>query len=407
MLFSLINFLSGYLIVEVRGFFIERFINLMIKRGIFMWDIKKRSKTAATMKVGVGGFKKMREAARKTKTTVRIKKRCGLPLFLHRYRHRRAFAAGIFLFAATLSVLTSFIWSVEIEGVQRIDENVLRNELRACGIDVGVIKYGKSSQQIKEEMLIKVPELSWIWVDIKGTKAFVEVKERIEKPEIVPADKPCNIVAERDGVVYDFIVKSGQPVIKRGSVVKKGDLLISGAVDSRFEGARLFHSEAEVIATTWREGRGEFPLVLEEREYSGRKKAMWGLEISGLYIRLWGFGKVDYDNFDYSKNQSQLRLWGDLYLPVHWVKEVYGEVYINHREMEEAEAAEHYGGRLLENLMDELTPDVQIINKTITHTIKENGNIEVLCTIECREEIGVKSALLEQEETLDGENVQT
>ncbi len=407
MLFSLINFLSGYIIVEVHGFFIERFINLLIRRGVFLWDIKKKSKNTATMKVGIRGFKKMREAARKTKTTVRIKKKCGLPLVMHRYRRRRAFVAGLFLFLIILAVLTSFIWSVEIRGIVKIDENTLRNELRSCGIDVGVIKYGKSAHSIKEQMLINVPGLSWIWVDIRGTKAFVEVKERTDKPEIVPSDQPCNIIAERDGVVDDFVVKNGQPVVGRGSVVKKGDLLISGAADSRFEGARLFHADATVWATTWYEDVGEFSLTAEERTFTGDSRVYSGLDISGFYLRVWGFGKTEYETFEYVKNKEQLRLWENFYLPAHWVREEFNETLVTYKEMTEDEAAAYYGEALGEKITNELEADVQIISKKIDYTVGENGNIEVRCTLECREEIGVKAAITEQEEVFDGENIQT
>ena len=39
MFLALWNYLRGYVIIYVTGFSVERFINLAVNRGIFIWDI--------------------------------------------------------------------------------------------------------------------------------------------------------------------------------------------------------------------------------------------------------------------------------------------------------------------------------------------------------------------------------
>ena len=34
------NYLHGYVIIKITGFSVERFINLSVLNGVFMWDIK-------------------------------------------------------------------------------------------------------------------------------------------------------------------------------------------------------------------------------------------------------------------------------------------------------------------------------------------------------------------------------
>lgn len=399
MIFTFINFLRGYLIIEATGFFIERFINLAIKNNIFLWEIKKSAKNKATMKISIKGFKKIRNAARKTGTTVRIKEKKGLPLFLYRHRRRKAFYAGILLFALILAALTSFIWSIEITGNEKIDKNLIREELRACGIDIGVVKYNHSSQQIKQEMLLRVPELSWIWVDIRGTRAFVEVKERTQKPEIIPADEPCNIVAGIDGVITEMIITGGTPVAAVGDIVKKGDLLVSGVNDSAYEGVILTHSTGEIYATTWRELSEIFPMTRSVFTPSGEARTRYSVTLGSLNVPLFSFGKIDFKSYDTKESHTQLKLWGDIYLPVVWKADTLEELIESEVRMSAEQAAEYYGEVLHSKIIQDSLQDTEVKGRSIAYEII-GENIQVTCTLEFREEIGQKIQIY-REESLD------
>jgi similar to stage IV sporulation protein len=70
MIFKFFRFLRGYLIIEIQGQFLERFINLAIKSNIFLWDIEK-TQCRMTLKISTKGFKRIRKAARKTHTKVK------------------------------------------------------------------------------------------------------------------------------------------------------------------------------------------------------------------------------------------------------------------------------------------------------------------------------------------------
>ena len=326
MIFSIINFFRGYLIIEASGFFIERFINLAIKNNIFSWDIKKKSKTTAELKISVSGFKKIQKAANTTKTSVTIKERKGLPLFLHRHKKRKAFFAGILLFAVGIAVLSSFIWSVEIDGTEKIDTNILRDELRTCGIDVGVIKYNHSAQEIKRQMMILNPDIAWIWVDVKGTRAFVQVKERTEKPDIIPENEPCNIVSERDGVILDITVLDGKTVVGVGDVVKSGDLLVSGVDDTKNTGPVTFHANGDIYATTWHEDYGVFPLSRVVADKTGNSQSRFYIKFGNFEVPVYPLSKLPFEKSEEHTDEKMLRLWGDLYLPVFWKASYFEEI---------------------------------------------------------------------------------
>lgn len=361
----------------------ERFINLAIKSKIYLWDIEKKEKNKAEMKISIRGFHRIRKAAYRTKTRVRIKEKRGLPPYLHKRRKRKAFLFGIAVFIAAVILLTSFIWSVEIEGAEKIEKNSIRDALRSCGIGVGVVKYNHDKRVIQREMMKKVPGLSWIWVDIKGTRAIVTVKERTGKPEI-KSDDPCNIVASCDGVITRMIVRDGQKMVQEGDVVSKGQLLVSGVM----EGAelQLRHADGEIYATTWHEKNGSFPLSKTESLKTGRVYKKHSVAVGGFSIPVYHFKRSPYKDADVSEKEYSLHLWGDLYLPLRLKTEVFEETNILKYDLTPQEAALYYSGELFAELEDGLSDGTKILDRDMQYVKTENG-IDLKCMLTCSENI--------------------
>ena len=384
MLVKIINFFRGYLVIEASGAFIERFINLAIKSKIYLWDIEKKDTNKACMKISFRGFHRIRKAAFKTKTRVRIIEKKGLPPYLYKRRKRKAFLCGIAVFAAVILLLRSFIWSVEIEGEGKIEKNKVRDALRSCGIDVGVVKYNHNLRGIQSEMMKKVPELSWIWVEIRGTRAIVSIKERTEKPEI-ESDAPCNIVADCDGVISKAVVRDGQRMVSEGDVVKRGQLLISGVIEG--SDMQLRHAEGEIYATTWHEKSGSFPLSKTKEEKTGRIYKKRSLIAGSITVPIYHFNRKPYNNCNVSEDEYTLHLWGDLYLPLRFKTETMEETNVIKYDLTPEEAALYYSEILYKELEEELKEGTQILGKNMTYSEKGNG-IELKCTLTCNEEIG-------------------
>ena len=392
MIFTLVNFLRGYLIIEAVGGFGERFINLLVKNNICIWAVKRISPDTVRMKIRVSGFKRIRSAVRKTRVKIRIIEKRGLSLYIHKHRRRKAFFVGVLTFIVILCFLTSFIWSVEVTGLEKIDKNVIINELKSCGIYVGVIKYNHSSFEIKQKMLLSIAELAWIHVDIRGTRALVEVKERSDKPPIVEADKPCNIIASVDGVIDKAIVKYGVAQKGEGDVVKKGDLLVSGTADSKPFGTRFLHSQAEIFAFTWYEQTDEFPMKKTVTEKTGEAEKRHIFSIGGKELTVYPFGKILYQEYEETRNEYNLKLWGDFYLPLVYISSHCDETRTLTEPLSEEEAVNYYSTKLYKKIESSFMNDTEIIDKNYTYEINED-KIKIRCTVKCREQIGVMSEI--------------
>lgn len=141
----------------------------------------------------------MRPLARKAGAVTRVKERHGLPFLLRRYRRRIGVAAGAALFIAFFAVTQQFVWVVEVQGNERVDSQVLLQALEELGVRRGVLKSGLDAREIQLEVQLKVDDLSWAALNIRGTTATLLVRERTVPPQKIDTKVPANVVAARDG----------------------------------------------------------------------------------------------------------------------------------------------------------------------------------------------------------------
>lgn len=104
----LIRYILGYVNISIEGYYIERFINVCISKGIFLWNVKIEKSTYATANVGIKDFKKLKQACKKTKCKTKLGERKGLPFIMNRYRKRKVF------FVLLAAVIIRFICRIEI-----------------------------------------------------------------------------------------------------------------------------------------------------------------------------------------------------------------------------------------------------------------------------------------------------
>ena len=98
MLLSLMKYFQGYVHVRLTGYAPERFLNLCGSHDILIWNLKP-DENGYTFCISVKGFRRLKPILKKTRTTIRILHRVGAPFATFRYRKRKIFAGGIFLFS--------------------------------------------------------------------------------------------------------------------------------------------------------------------------------------------------------------------------------------------------------------------------------------------------------------------
>ena len=125
MFLSIVKYFQGFLLVRLRGYSPERFLNLCSNHNILIWNLNSRGEYYEFY-ISIKGFRRLKPLLKKTKTHLTILKRVGFPFFLYRYRKRKIFFLGIAGCIAFLLYLTTFIWLIDINGNSSItDETIL------------------------------------------------------------------------------------------------------------------------------------------------------------------------------------------------------------------------------------------------------------------------------------------
>ena len=385
------NYLRGYVIIKVEGLTLERFLNLAATNDIYLWDIKRIDYTILEMKATIEGFKALKEVVKKVGCRVEIKDKRGLPFILHRLRQRKMFGFGVLIFLGLIIFLSSFIWNIEVIGNEKIKAEDIITVLEKENIKPGIIKYNIDKDYTKYFLLDKFDCFSFISVEIKGTKLIIEVKEQDLPPEKVDINTPCNIVATKKGVIIKVIARNGKAAVRKGDIVKKGQILIAGEISDEYSEEYIFvHAEGEVLAKTVYSHRLDEPIIKTKKEETGKSVEMRELKIGqkgGQFLK--GYIPVDH----YTEEIREVKLFkNNIKLPFKLLVHEYKEVEIKEirQNMEFLKKSTYI--RAVEELNKQLPIDVQIESKDVKYYVKD-GMLSTHVIIEVIEDIGEKQII--------------
>jgi similar to stage IV sporulation protein len=395
LLLRLWNYIRGYVIILIEGYFLEKFINISTHRQIFLWDVKRQKNCSMTAKISIKGFRLLRPIAKKTGCRVNIVKKRGLPFLLSRYKKRKAFVLGSVVFILMFFVMTSFIWKIEITGNSKIDKQVLEQKLSTIGIRPGRLKYNIDTSRAANDMMLSIKEIAWISIAVKGTKIKVEISERTKPPELVPKDTPCDIIATKDGIIQSITVKEGQEQVKAGDTVKKGQVLISGTISSKTPeiAQRVVHALGEVKARTWYEKDCDINEEVTEKQRTGKIKNRYSLVLFNKILHLPYGGKEPFEKSDKVEIRKALSIGENLVFPFEFIKDSYYEYSEVNKKLDQEEATQLAADNAYKEAAAEIPDNAEIVKTYFTYTKKEDDKMQVKSVIECVENIDTKKEI--------------
>lgn len=383
-----VNCLKGYVQMKAEGRFLERFINLCSNRQIYMWDIRRTGATCITAKISRQGFRCLRPICASTHTRVHILTKKGFPFILAKLLRRKLFLIGFFAFIIAIFWMCNHIWAIELSGTYYMEDYIILQELEKSGVKVGASIHSIDQNQVKNDILTRNSQLSFIWVDIRGTKAYVEVKQKDEKPEVVPSGVPCNIVAKHSGLIKKITVREGDTIAQENQYVQEGDLLVSGIRETKFIGMRLVRADADVQAETEHEITDQFSVRKMNNVKTGKHQVRYGLKLFG---KEWDFFRKvpQYTHFEATITETQCKLFDNLYLPFGIKKIVYEETEPVETILSKEEAVKQAKEELNKRLETELI-GATIIERNFEVRDIDQEIFEITLRVKCLEEIAKK-----------------
>lgn len=382
MIIKFYRILFGYLRVRFDGDFKERILSLCAQNGITLWATRLKEEKIES-NISVREFRRLRTIAKGKGIKAHIVKKRGVPFVTNRYKRRYGILAGVFAFFLIIGLMSDYIWIIDVNGNNKITDKYILSVCNSIGIKNGIRKDSIYPKIEREKLMLKLEGIAWASLNIEGSRLTVNVTETKEKDK--ETEKFSNLKANADGVIKKLDIVSGTSVVKVGQAVMKGDLLVSGIIET-LDGTRFVKSKGEIIALSQneivlKEDYKQKPLIL-----TGEIKSKYVLEIFGLKIPLYlGCEKGLYEA---SQKQMKLKIFGTT-VPVGMYKKSFS--------FQKEQPIKYNYDKLCQRLENKLEKQLKNIEgaRVIKKEFLEDGKgVTLKALIEREENIAVSDILL-------------
>lgn len=306
-LLTWLRWLRGTVTFLITGAFPERLVNLCIRSRLPVWGVSRR-KDGLIAHTYARQYRRLRPMARASRTKTRVQERRGLPFWQYRYRSRWGLMAGGAGAVLLLMFLSTRIWIIDVRGCDKIEPRDITSQLSALGLRPGVAAREIDSRLMQRQMLLLDDRLAWIAINLVGSTAQIEIRERVKIPErLDPKDRAGNVVAACDGQIKYLEIYEGQPLVRVGDTVTKGEVIVSGIMEDQYGNTQLRYARAKVIAQVQEEQTVEVPMEQAQWVASGDPQQRSYLSIFGreipLFFPVFGGGE---EAFSISREERSL-----------------------------------------------------------------------------------------------------
>ena len=380
------NFLRGYVRISIKGFHAERLLNQAAASGQWLFNVRREGFAIEAYALRAA-LPQLRDLAEGGRCTLDILERRGLPYIVYGNRHRKGLAVGLILAIGAVIAMSSFIWRLDIEGLD--GSGLAIEELEAFltdnGLGIGARRGGVELRGLEDSILAHFPQLAWAAINITGTAAHVALSPAIAPIEAL-ATEPADIIAAKDGIIMSIVTAQGTPLVRAGDVVLAGDVLVSSAIEIAAEGhepmTEFVHAQAYVYARIYYRLSLHVPFLYYERSFTGAYRRVHTLNIGGLSIPL--SRRNNYAQYTSEEERRQLSFGANYPMPITMDIREYREFnsVVMQRSVDQAIA---FGQAAIDNyILESFGLDVELLSQDLTFIEQHDGiNIDIfIVTIE-------------------------
>ena len=375
--------LDGILEAELTGADLPGSLGQIAGAGIAVMEAVPSGPLSLRLRFRRQDRKRLEALCKKQGDSLRILGRQGLYWSIRRLLGRPVLIGGLGLILALTLFLPTRVLFIRVEGNERIPANQILEAAEGCGLRFGINRRRLRSEQVKNALLEKIPELRWAGVNTRGCTAVISVREGREAPTM-EARFP-GIAAAMDGIVESCTATSGTLLCKPGDAVTRGQLLISCYTDAglciRADGA-----QGEIVARTSRTFSAVTPGIAALRGKEIRTKRHYSLLIGKNRINFGKYSGIRGGSCDRMYEEYYITLPGGFQLPIALAVDTCTEYTLAPVSLspEEAEASlSRFASRSLTREM--IAGSILSAAQSVTH---EGGLWRLQGTYLCREMIG-------------------
>lgn len=382
---KLYDLARGTVRLKVSGAQPERILNFCAEKGIEFWDASPCEDFSVSFSAFSSDCAAIMSQSGKNGLEIELLSEKGGRKLASSVKRRAVFVVLAVVSVTLASVSSLFLWNIEIEGNDKLSDAQILRALSDCGVDYGVFWPSLSSDEVRSRVVAEMPEIAWLSLNVRSSRAHIVVHERVDKPEIVNEKAPCDIVAAKSGVIKRMSVLEGESAAVPGSAVAEGDVLVRGLMSSETGDERHVHSMAQVIADTWYEISAQTPLTEDRKTEKVHTDTAFSLIIGKKRINFFSDSRNKYTSCDKINKLRYISL-GDVFtLPLGYAIESTTQYETKAVPIDEKESVERMKTDLRSELQRRIG-DGQIVSEEYSVS-KTEGLLTVTLRAQCTENI--------------------
>ena len=162
-----------------------------------------------------------------------------------------------------------------------------------------------------DELSARLEGYSYFGARLEGVRLLIEAAPEAVPPAVYDVGAARDLYADRGGIVVSVNVEAGEPCVKPGDTVRRGQLLIRGEEKVSKEDSHAIAALGQVLIRAWFEGSAEMPTLMEHREFTGRVSAASTLMTPWFEVPI-----LAGETFESQTEQTDMLPIGGLFLPV-------------------------------------------------------------------------------------------
>lgn len=298
------SLITGFYAVCAEKGFIGGFIDECRRKDIPMWKVERLQNGKVYFCAPCSIYSCICKIAENSGTEIRITGSFGFLPSVTKHSDRLFLALFVIIALLFVSLMSLRIWNIEVEGNDKVFSSEIISSCEELGLRVGVRKSQIDVEDFQRKLIEKMSDkLLWVSLNMEGMCARIEVRE-IKKNEDDIIGKPCNVIADFDGVINIYRVYSGTPEARAGDGVHKGDLLISGVTEYLDSSCSFSEARGKITAEHIVKVKTDFTDFNKFRSYT---KTMTYYSVSIFGLELFPY-KISKDEYEITKELRLLKI---------------------------------------------------------------------------------------------------
>ena len=245
--------IDGFLRIRIISADIERVLTVLTGNGIELTNIARIDYLTVEVTIFKHDFGGTKVILDKLSSSFAVIQQKGLLFSIRRAIKRPVLVLGFILFILLTQCLSGRIFFIQIQGNDHVSTAEILNHAEQYVVKFGTKAADIRSEELKNVLMQRIPNLQWVGITTSGTVATIHVKERsVDAQKDTVTLQSYGICAARDGMITEMVIKRGTPLVSVGEQVREGDILVSGYTDCGIK-IRFEIPDAEIFAYTTRE----------------------------------------------------------------------------------------------------------------------------------------------------------